>query len=82
MRSSVLGLVLMGLLTVWLGLSLVAAGQAPLTEPLTGAQDIVPLPTVGAVGLVQPTSARSPRNANYSIDVQLDAAVSSIKGTH
>ena len=80
MRSSALGLMFMGLLTVWLGLSLVAAGQPPLTEPLTGAQDIVLLPTVGAVGSVQPTSPRSPRNANYSIDVQLDAATRTLTG--
>ena len=80
MRSSVLALMFMGLLTVWLGLSLVAAGQPALTEPLAGAQDIVPLPTVGAVGSAQLTSARSPRNANYSIDVQLDAATHTLTG--
>ena len=80
MRSSVLGLIFMGLLTVWLGLSLGAAGQPPLAEPLTGAEDIVPRPTVGAVALVQATSARSPRNANYSIDVQLDAATRTLTG--
>ena len=69
MRSPTLCLLSIGLLTAGLGMSLTGEGRTPSSEPLGWTQAAVPLPTAA---LAQAPAALSPRNANYSIDVELD----------
>ena len=69
MRSPTLCLLFIGLLTALLGMSLTGEGRTPSSEPLGWTQAAASLPTAASA---QAPAALSPRNANYSIDVELD----------
>ena len=76
MPSSTLYLVVTGLLTLGVGVGLTRDGRTPPREPSPWATEIAPL----SVGSAQASSALSPRNANYSIDVQLDTSARTLTG--
>ena len=76
MPSSTPYLLVTGLLALGVGVGLTRDGRTPPREPAAWATDIAPL----SVGSAQASSALSPRNANYSIDVQLDTSTRTLTG--